>query len=197
MLLDAIRAARVSIFFVDEDQRITVNDEYDVETICRYAKNEGAILHKPYELVSQFRCDGSDGYIAFLNHILGLKETANTYFAFEKLDLKVFDDPVQMRNELRKLNEQNHKTRMVAGYCYDWNVKNHRGQWDIELENGFQAKWKLENDDHYAVNPDSFEEVSCIHTIQGMEFDYVGVIIGKDCFRRNPRANEPPGGKQR
>ena len=69
---------------------------------------------------------------------------------------------------------------MVAGYCYDWNVKHHRGETDIELPGGFQAKWNLENDKIWAINPRSFEEVGCIHTAQGLEFDYVGVLIGQD-----------------
>ena len=95
-------------------------------------------------------------------------------------DIQVFDDPNQMREELRKKNEINNKARMVAGYCYDWNVKNHRDEYDIYLENGFKAKWNLENDKIWAINPLSFEEVGCIHTAQGLEFDYVGVIIGQD-----------------
>lgn len=182
MLEDAIKAAKVSIFFVDDDQRITVKDIYDVDSIIKYAKKENAIVHKPYELVSQFRCDGSDGYISFVNNLLEIKQTANIKFEFNKLKVKVFDDPVQMRNELRELNKTNNKTRMIAGYCYDWNVKKHRDEWDIELPNGFKAKWNLEKDDHWAVNPNSFEEVGCIHTCQGMEFDYVGVFIGKDLY---------------
>ena len=182
MLEDAIKAAKVSIFFVDDDQRITINDKYDVDSIITYAKRENAIIHKPYELVSQFRCDGSDGYISFLNNLLGLKQTANTQFEFNKLDIQVFDDPNIMRDELRRLNQINNKTRMIAGYCYDWNVKKKRGDWDIILPNGFKAKWNLEKDDHWAVNPKSFEEVGCIHTCQGMEFDYVGVFIGKDLY---------------
>ena len=84
-----------------------------------------------------------------------------------------------MREALRQKNAIDNKARMVAGYCYDWNVKNHRGDWDIELPN-FQAKWNLEGDRIWAVNPNSFEEVGCIHTAQGLEFDYVGVLIGKD-----------------
>lgn len=182
MLEDAIKAAKVAVFFVDDDQRITVNDKYDVDSIMTYAKRENAIIHKPYELVSQFRCDGSDGYISFLNNLLGIKQTANTQFEFNKLDIQVFDDPNIMRDELRKLNQINNKTRMIAGYCYDWNVKKKRGDWDIILPNGFKAKWNLEKDDHWAVNPKSFEEVGCIHTCQGMEFDYVGVFIGKDLY---------------
>lgn len=185
MLMDALLAARISVFFVDDDQRITINDKYSVQTIMDYAKHVGAIVHKPYELVSQFRCDGSDGYISFLNNLLELKQTANTTFEFNKLKVKVFDNPVQMRDELRELNKINNKARMIAGYCYDWNVKNNRGDWDIELPYGFKAKWNLSNDDHWAVNPDSFEEVGCIHTCQGMEFDYVGVIIGKDLYYKD------------
>lgn len=116
---------------------------------------------------------------------LKIKETANKTFEFNKLDVEVFDDPTQMRDALRQLNNINHKTRMLAGYCYDWNVKNKRGEWDIILPNGFTAKWNLDNDDHWAVNPNSFEEVGCIHTCQGMEFDYIGVFIGKDLYYKD------------
>lgn len=182
MLLDAIRAARVSVFFVDDDQRITVKDIYDTDIIVAYAKREGAVVHRPFELVSQFRCDGSDGYISFLDNLLGLRVTANPTFEFNKLEVKVFDDPNAMRDELRKLNQINNKARMIAGYCYDWNVKKNRDDWDIILPNGFKAKWNLLKDNHWAVNPSSFEEVGCIHTCQGMEFDYVGVFIGKDLY---------------
>ena len=185
MLEDAIKASKVSIFFVDDDQRITINDKYDVNSIITYAKKENAIIHKPYELTSQFRCDGSDGYISFLNNLLEIKQTANTNFEFNNLKVKIFDDPNKMRDELRELNKINNKTRMIAGYCYDWNVKNNKGEWDIILPNGFKAKWNLANDDHWAVNPNSFEEVGCIHTCQGMEFDYVGVFIGKDLYYKD------------
>ncbi len=58
---------------------------------------------------------------------------------------------------------------------------------DIDLPGGFQAKWNLENDKIWAINPKSFEEVGCIHTAQGLEFDYVGVLIGKDLRYENGR----------
>lgn len=185
MLEDAVKAAKVAVFLVDDDQRITVKDKYDVNSIIAYAHKENAIIHKPYELVSQFRCDGSDGYISFLDNLLEIKQTANTKFEFNKLKIKVFDDAVLMREELRELNKINNKARMIAGYCYDWNVKYKRGEWDIFLPNNFKAKWNLDNDDHWAVNPNSFEEIGCIHTCQGMEFDYVGVFIGKDLYYKD------------
>ncbi len=182
MLSDAIKAAKVSVFFMDDDQRISVKDVYDVHSVMERAKQMGAVIHEPYELVSQFRCDGSDGYIAFLDQLLEIKPTANPSFGFETMDVRVFDSPVLMREELRKHNDEKHRSRMLAGYCFDWNVKKGKGEWDIELEDGFKAKWNLEKDNYWAVNPNSFEEVGCIHTCQGMEFDYVGVLIGKDLY---------------
>lgn len=182
MLDDAIKAAKVSVFFVDDDQRITTKDEYDVDRIISYATKNDAVVHKPFELISQFRCDGSDGYINFINNLLEIKKTANSKFEFNKLDVRVYDDPNKLRDDLRKLNNINGKSRMIAGYCYDWNVKHHRGDWDVILPNGFKAKWNLEKDDSWAINPNSFEEIGCIHTCQGMEFDYVGVFIGKDLY---------------
>lgn len=185
MLMEALKACKVSIFFIDDDQRITTHDCYTKDSIIEYAKEINAVLHRPFELVSQFRCGGSDGYISFLNNLLGIKETANFSLEDEDFEFRVFDDPNELREELRKKNEINNKSRMVAGYCYDWNVKNKRGEWDVILPNGFKAKWNLEKDDAWAVNPKSFEEIGCIHTSQGMEFDYVGVFIGLDLRYEN------------
>lgn len=185
MLYDSINAAKISIFLIDEDQRITAKDCYTVNDIREKAKHFNATIDlDDFVLNSQFRCNGSDGYIAFINNLLQIHETANTIFDIENYDLKLFDDPNDMRNELRKL-ANNKKARMVAGYCYDWNVKKCRGEYDICLKNNFKAKWNLENDLIWAVNPESFEQVGCIHTCQGMEFDYVGVIIGKDLIYRD------------
>ena len=181
MLQDAIAAAKTSVFFVDDDQRITTKDIYTVDFIKQYALQAGAVLDtkRPYELTSQFRCNGSDGYIAFLDHVLFGKETANNQFAISNFDFRVFDTPQKMKDALTVADAGRNKSRMCAGYCYDWNVKFHRGDWDIEIGN-FKAKWNLEKDDVFAINPRSFNEIGCIHTVQGMEFDYVGVIIGKD-----------------
>lgn len=184
MLYDAIYACKTSIFFVDLDQRVTVNDCYDVNDIIETAKNQGAVIdfEKPFELTSQFRCNGSDSYISFINNLLGISKTANTTISNKDFEFRVFDDPTLLRDELRKKNEVNNKARMVAGYCYDWNVKYKRGEWDLEIGNDFKAKWNLEGDSIFAINPNSFEQVGCIHTVQGMEFDYVGVFIGKDLY---------------
>ena len=131
-------------------------------------------------LRSQFRCNGSDQYIQLVDNILQLGEPVDVDFSDLNFDIRVFDDPCAMRDALRDLNAVNNKARMVAGYCYDWNVKNRRGDVDISLKNGFEAQWNLEGDKVWAINPRSFEQVGCIHTAQGLEFDYIGVLIGRD-----------------
>ena len=186
MLKDAIAAARTSIFFVDDDQRITTKDIYSADTIREYAEEADAVMEtvEPYELTSQFRCNGSNGYIAFLDSVLGLRKTANISLDRENFDFRVFDTPQQLKDALVKVDAGKNRSRMCAGYCYDWNVKNKRGDWDIEIGD-FKAKWNLATDNIFAVNPGSINEIGCIHTVQGMEFDYVGVIIGKDLLFRD------------
>ena len=188
MLMDAILAAKTSVFFVDDDQRITTKDIYSAETIAEYALQAGAVLEakKPYELTSQFRCNGNDGYIAFLDDLLNIKPTANTVLDVTNFDFRVFSNPQSMKDTLLEIDGGRNKARMCAGYCYDWNVKNGRGDWDIIIGD-FKAKWNLANDEYFAVNPKSVNEIGCIHTVQGMEFDYIGVIIGKDLVYRDGR----------
>lgn len=181
---ECIAASLLTIFMLDEDQAITADDIGSTEEIKKWSKELGVnrvICEQETHLVSQFRCNGSDGYIQFVNRLLQRNsEDVAVNIADMDYEFKVFDSPVEMREELRKKNAINNKARMVAGYCYPWNVKKGRGDWDIILPDGFMAKWNLPTDETWAINPDSFEEVGCIHTAQGLEFDYVGVFIGKD-----------------
>lgn len=89
-----------------------------------------------------------------------------------------------MKAALMKADNGKNKSRMCAGYCYDWNNKYHRGDWDIIIDD-FKAKWNLPTDETFAISKDSINEVGCIHTVQGMDFDYVGVLIGKDLIYRD------------
>jgi Uncharacterized conserved protein len=180
---ECINASLLTIFMLDEDQAVTTKDIGSVQEINKWCNDLGSkiIMKEETKLVSQFRCNGSDAYIQFLDHLLQRgKETVPISFKELNYDFRIFDSPSQMRDALREKNSINNKARMVAGYCYDWNVKNGRSDIDIDLPGGFQAKWNLEDDKIWAINPRSFEEVGCIHTAQGLEFDYVGVLIGKD-----------------
>lgn len=180
---ECINASLLSIFLLDEDQAVTTKDIGSIKEIQYWCKELGSrlIITDETKLVSQFRCNGSDAYIQFIDDLLQrLPETVHVDLSELNFDFKVFDDPNEMREALRDKNQINNKSRMVAGYCYDWNAKHRRGDWDIMLGDNFKAKWNLENDKVWAINPSSFEEVGCIHTAQGLEFDYVGVFIGKD-----------------
>ncbi len=180
---ECINASLLTVFLLDEDQAVTTKDIGSVQEISKWCEELGStiIMREETKLTSQFRCNGSDAYIQFIDNLLQRKEESIAVpFSELNYDFRLFDDASQMRDALREKNAINNKARMVAGYCYDWNVKNRRGDVDIELPGGFQAKWNLANDKIWAINPRSFEEVGCIHTAQGLEFDYVGVLIGKD-----------------
>ena len=187
---ECINASLLTIFMLDEDQAVTSKDIGSVEEIKKWSKQLDArvIMTDETRLMSQFRCNGSDAYIQFIDNLLQRhEETLPIYMSELNYDFQVFDDPSELRDALREKNAINNKARMVAGYCYDWDVKNHRGEYDIILGESFKAKWNLANDDIWAINPNSFEEVGCIHTAQGLEFDYVGVLIGKD-LRYDPNS---------
>lgn len=184
---EIINASKISVFFIDEDQIVTTKDIGSVQEIIKLAKELGSEVHFGEDLVltSQFRCGGSDGYLAFLDNLLGIRVTANIDLIDIDYDVRVFDDPNKMRDALRELNKVNNKARMLAGYCYNWISKNDLSLFDIELINGFKAQWNFSNTSTWAIDEDSFEQVGCIHTCQGLEFDYCGVIIGKDLLYRD------------
>lgn len=183
---ELIHASKLSVFFLDEDQRVTFQDIGSVEEIEKWAKQSGACIHR-MTLESQFRCSGSDGYIAFLDNALQIRETANQSISTDEYDFQVFDDPVVMHNAIRAKNKINNKARMVAGYCWDWSSKKTASAMDISLpEYGYAAQWNLTKDGSLWIVADkSVEEVGCVHTCQGLEVDYIGVIIGPDFIVRD------------
>ena len=179
-IMEIIKSSKISVFFIDEDQVVTTKDIGSIDEIKGWAKRLNSKVHQSesLELKSQFRCNGSDGYLAFLDDVLEIRNTANANYFDLDYDIRVFDDPNQMKEELRKTNINN-KSRMIAGYCYPWNSQKDKSQFDIFLENNFKAQWNFSTDG-FAIDPNSFEQVGCIHSTQGLEFDYVGIIIGLD-----------------
>lgn len=178
---EIINSSMFSIFFIDENQRVTLKDNGSIDEIKKYARYYNAGVYK-MKLKSQFRCDGSDGYLAWLDNVLEIRETAN-FDLDNKYDFKVFDDPNDLRQAIVEKNKINNKSRLVAGYCWDWisEGKNKTDIYDITIpEYNFGMSWNLGNSSTWAIDKESVNEVGCIHTCQGLEFDYVGVIIGDD-----------------
>lgn len=179
---EIINAAKFSIFFIDENQKVTLKDIGSEDLIRQFAKEQGAGIYT-FDLDSQFRCNGSDGYVAWLDRVLDIKDTANFDIDGFDYDFRVLDDPNEVKRLVEERNKENNKSRMVAGYCWNWITegKNNSEIHDIEIpEYNFGMSWNLGNSTTWAIDPESVKEVGCIHTCQGLEFDYVGVIIGDD-----------------
>ena len=179
---EIINASKFSIFFIDENQRVTVADAGSKDMIRHFAKELNADVYE-MKLDSQFRCNGADGYLAWLDDVLEIRETANfDGFEFE-YEIKVIDTPQQMQQLIEEKNQVNNKARIVAGYCWEWQKasRNNSEHKDIQInEHNYGISWNLENSSTWAIDQESVNEAGCIHTCQGLEFDYVGVIIGND-----------------
>lgn len=185
---EIIAAAKCSIFFLDEDQRVTFRDIGNKNEIKRWACQAGATVHE-LTLQSQFRCNGSNGYLAWVDNALQIRETANETLEGIDYDIRVFDSPTRLRDAIYAKNKARNKARLVAGYCWDWVSKsdNDAAKKDIVVpEFDFAMKWNLASDGSlWILKPESVSEVGCIHTCQGLEIDYVGVIIGPDLIVRD------------
>lgn len=119
----------------------------------------------------------------WLDNLLGIRDTANFDEMGFDYDFKVIDDPNELRRLIEEKNKINNKSRLVAGYCWNWisEGKNKSEVHDIVIpEYNFEMSWNLGNSSTWAIDPNSVNEIGCIHTCQGLEFDYVGVIIGDD-----------------
>ena len=102
-------------------------------------------------------------------------------------DIKVYDDLNNMFEDIKRLNLKDNKARMLAGYCWNWISKdNHAAGPDIVIENQhFSAYWNFSDTSTWAIDSNTVDQVGCIHTSQGLEFSYVGVIIGDDMRYEN------------
>ena len=183
---EIINASKFSVFFLDEDQRVTLKDIGQKEEIIKWAHLSNASINE-LELNSQFRCNGSDGYLAWLDNTLQIRETVNQDLSGVDYDFRVLDNPTELKELIIEKNNINNRARIVAGYCWKWPSKKDFNAYDIEFpEYDFRMKWNLTEDGStWIISPKSVNEIGCIHTCQGLEVDYIGVIIGDDLVVRN------------
>ncbi len=190
---EIIYAARLSVFFIDEAQKVTWSDVGEIARIKAYAAELDADVEL-LELVSQFRCGGSDDYMAWLDDSLGLQNVPENYFSRDKFDFQIFDSANELHDAIRDRNRINNKSRVVAGYCWNWVSKKEPKAFDIVIPGeDYQARWNLASyGNEWIINPKSVDEVGCIHTCQGLEVDYVGVIVGGDLVIENGKLGTDP-----
>lgn len=187
---ELIDASKCTVFFIDEDQRVTLSDIGSKQAIRGFAEAKGALVEE-YNLASQFRCSGSDGYLAWLDNVLGIRPTANDLLDRSDYELKVFDTAEALHEAIEARNSLN-KARVVAGYCWPWLSKKDPMADDIVIGN-YRRQWNLSQDGSLWIIADkSIDQVGCIHTCQGLEVDYIGVIIGPDFIVRDGQVITSP-----
>lgn len=189
-----VRAAKVCIFFIDDKQAIRSLEIGSSELIKDCAAEYNADVVE-VELKSQFRCNGSDNYLDWLEQVL-YNEPIKAKFSKGEYDFRIFDDPQELYNEIKRIDSTEGKTaRLTAGFCWPWSDSldvNGNLVKDVQIGE-FAMPWETKDSipripDGYvkwyewAYKPEGIKQVGCIYTAQGFEFDYIGVIIGPDMF---------------
>lgn len=184
---EIIKASKVSVFFIDENQRVDLKDIGSKDEILKLAIKYDCLVDESVKLTSQFRCGGSDDYLQWIDQLLEISDTGQVMLSQTSYPVVVCDTPGEVMREIKQKNRRNNKSRCVAGYCWDWpqEERNNPNFYSIRIpEHNFKAQWNLSNDQTWSISNGSVSQIGCIHTCQGLEFDYVGVIIGPDlCYR--------------
>lgn len=187
-----IRASKVSVFFVDNLQIIRPDEVGSSSYIEEHAIRCGAVVSK-YKLEVQFRCKGSDAFVNWIDNTLEIERTANVIWTGEEaFDFKIFKDPNNLEIALRKKVEKGKTARMTAGFCWKWSDPKEDGTlMDDVVIGDFKRPWNAKSGKNklakgipierlWAHDPNGINQIGCIYTAQGFEFDYVGVIFGDD-----------------
>lgn len=183
---DIISAAKYSIFFVDDLQAIRPEDIGSVANIKDVAARLNAEVWQ-YDLEVQFRCAGMDGFINWLDHTLQIRDTGN-YTGWDQnvYEVRICKSPHDVHNAIKERAEQGYSARMLAGYAWKWTSEkdgNTHGQIpDVTIqEHDFSMPWNSRSArSTWAIDDSGVDQIGCIHTSQGLEFDYAGIIIGSD-----------------
>ncbi|MDO8642167.1 MAG: DUF2075 domain-containing protein [Candidatus Woesearchaeota archaeon] len=187
-----IRCAKTSIFFIDDRQVIRGAEVGNTNLIRESAKKLGKRIEET-ELLSQFRCNGSDNYLDWLESVLGHTSTKLILTKEDNFDFQIFNSPKLLYQTITEKNSQKGVTaRLVAGYCWPWSTElDQTGNLvrDVKIED-FSLPWETHGNIkppqgyvpwyEWAYKPEGIKQVGCIYTVQGFEFDYVGVIVGPD-----------------
>ena len=190
---ELINTAKVPVFLIDDDQIVRPNEIGSVDLIKQYAKTLSCEIFE-YELEAQFRCAGSNGFVNWINNTLGIKKTANVLWDQNELfDFKVFSSPQEVEDEIRKKAGDGLTARMTAGFCWEWskNLKQDRTLIeDVRIgdyispsnaqHNATNLAPGIPKAHHWAYDDGGIDQIGCVYTAQGFEFDYVGVIFGLD-----------------
>jgi len=189
---ELLKAARTAVFFVDDDQVVRPGEIGSSDYIRATAETLGCGLYE-YELKAQFRCAGSDAFVNWVNNTLQIRRTANILWSGdERFEFEIFDSPQKLEAKIREKVAAKYTARMTAGFCWEWSkpkpdgtlvddvsVGEYKRPWNAKSQAGHLAP-QVPPESLWAYDPRGIDEIGCIYTAQGFEFDYVGVIFGKD-----------------
>lgn len=182
---ELIRAAKLTIFFIDEQQVVRPTEMGSIKLIKEAAERFKAKIYEMPELKTQFRCGGSGNYLEKIEMILGIQEKGVDIEADEeiKMELKIVNSPYELKKLIDEKNkEKKNSARLTAGFCWPWSKPNRDGSLVNDVKIGdFEMPW--ENKDEFwrwATEDSGMEQVGTVYTSQGFEFDYIGVIFGND-----------------
>jgi len=190
-------ASKVAVFFIDDRQIVRPDEIGSSKLIAEFAKTQGIRLYE-CDLTAQFRCNGSDAFINWVNHTLNIEVTANPFWeASNPYEFKIFNSPEELEKAIHAKVTEKATARMSAGFCWKWSDPDSSGNllddvvvgdwkrpWDAKPGAGKLAKG-IPPAALWAYDPNGIGQVGCVYTAQGFEFDYIGVIIGKDLIYRS------------
>ena len=190
---ELINSSKVCVFFIDQDQVVRPDEIGSVDYIKNSAKENNCAVHE-YELEVQFRCSGSDAFVNWINNTLGIHRTANAIWSGkDEFDFRIFKSLESLEEAIINKSQQGFKSRMTAGFCWKWSKKPKADgtlHEDVQID-GFRRPWNARPEATrlakcipkatlWANDPNGINQIGCIYTAQGFEFDYVGVIFGND-----------------
>ncbi len=189
-----IKASKVSVFFVDNYQVIRPEEVGTTRYIEEHARSLDTKVLK-FKLEAQFRCQGSDAFVNWVNNTLEIEKTANVIWSKdETFDFRIFETPEDLEHAILEKARNGKKARLTAGFCWNWSQPNEDGTLPADVVIGdFKRPWNAKSNVQglrlapnipieklWAHDPNGINQIGCVYTAQGFEFDYVGVIFGPD-----------------
>jgi DUF2075 family protein len=189
---ELIDAGKVSVFFIDDRQVVRPGEIGSAYHIREHAERSGAVIHE-YQLEAQFRCAGSDGFVRWIENTLDIARTANVIWEeSEGFEFRIMSSPSALEDAIREKVAGSQTARVTAGFCWKWSkpqsdgtlvedvvLGDYRRPWNAKSGAGRLAPG-IPKEALWATDPRGIDQVGCVYTAQGFEFDYVGVIFGND-----------------
>lgn len=181
--LDWVRARSAhQIYLLDAEQTVRPADLPQAALRSLVAGAQAS--HRRYPLTTQMRVRAGADYVAFVRALLRGEVASGSRPDLGDYELRLFDDLGEMQREILQRNAEHGLARLVAGYAWEWKSNTNKDAFDIELD-GVQLRWNGTTKD-WINSRASIDEVGSIHTVQGYDLNYAGVIIGPD-LRFDPR----------